>query len=123
PREQIVFTSGGTEANLLGVQTLAVAAERRGLVRVAATTSIEHPSLLGAVASLGASGWRVAMLPVSGDARIALGDDERPGVVAIAAVNHELGTIAGTAEGPLAAVVQWARDRGALVHIDAVQAA
>src|SRR6187549_3225100 len=57
PREQIVFTSGGTEANWLGVMALAAAAERRGLPKVVATTPIEHPSLKGAVDALVQRGW------------------------------------------------------------------
>lgn len=99
PREQIVFTSGGTEANWLGVMALAAAAEARGLPRVVATTAIEHPSLRGAVDALVARGWRRA------------DPDEPVGLVALAIVNHELGTVA-----PI-------ERRGGLVHVDAVQAA
>ena len=43
PREQVVFTSGGTEANALGVLALAAVAERRGLPRVVATTRDRAP--------------------------------------------------------------------------------
>ena len=107
PREQIVFTSGGTEANWLGVHALAAAAERRGLPRVVATTELEHPSLRGAVAALAGRGWTVQPL----------GSVEPAGVVAAALVNHELGTIVDLA------AVEAARARGALVHLDAVQAA
>lgn len=95
PREQIVFTSGGTEANWLGVMALAAVAEQRGLPRTIATTSIEHPSLKGPVEALIARGWQRAT-----DAS----------VVAMALVNHELGTIAEIPAAPL-------------VHVDAVQAA
>jgi cysteine desulfurase len=98
PREQIIFTSGGTEANQLGVRVLAAAAEARGLPRVVATTPLEHPSLKGALAALG---WRVVMLPAQ----------EPVGLVAAALVNHELGTIL---DQPMPA--------GALVHLDVVQA-
>lgn len=98
PRENIIFTSGGTEANWLGVMALAAAAEARGLPRVVATTAIEHPSLRGAVDSLLARGWRAATV------------DEPVGLVAMALVNHELGTIATVPR------------RGGLVHVDAVQA-
>jgi cysteine desulfurase len=96
PREQVVFTSGGTEANWLGVMALAAAAEARGLPRVISTTSIEHPSLRGAVAALLARGWTLG--------------DEGAGLTAMALVNHELGTVA---------TIQ----RRGLVHVDAVQAA
>lgn len=107
PREQVVLTSGGTEANWLGVHALAAEAEARGLPRVVATTAIEHPSLRGAVAALRARGWEVVDVLA----------DRPVGVVAAGLVNHELGTILA------AEVLAWARDQGALVHLDAVQAA
>ncbi|MDQ3368189.1 MAG: aminotransferase class V-fold PLP-dependent enzyme, partial [Myxococcota bacterium] len=43
-REQVVFTSGGTEGNALGVLGLAAAVEARGGPRVVATSPLEHPS-------------------------------------------------------------------------------
>lgn len=107
PREEVIFTSGGTEANQLGVRVLAAAAERRGLPRVVATTPLEHPSLKGAVARLGARGWKIVMLPT--DAPL----DEPVGLVAAALVNHELGSLLATANP----------SPGALVHLDVVQAA
>lgn len=118
PREQVVFTSGGTEANWLGVMALAAAAESRGLPRIVATTPIEHPSLKGPIEALRARGWDVAMLPASIDyGVIEVGDTPRAGILAAGLVNHEIGTILG------ADILAWARDIGALVHLDAVQAA
>lgn len=106
PREQIVFTSGGTEANWLGVHALAAEADKRGLPRVVATTAIEHPSLRGAIDALRARGWQVVDVLA----------DVAPGVVAAGLVNHEIGAILD------AEVIGWARRHGALVHLDAVQA-
>jgi cysteine desulfurase len=117
PREQVVFTSGGTEGNVLGVLGLAAVAERRGRPRVVAAAAIDHPSLRGAVAALVARGWQHRPIGVTGDGALAPGALDGVGLVALAAVNHELGTIAD------AAVVAAARAAGALVHIDAVQAA
>jgi cysteine desulfurase len=97
PRDQVVFTSGGTEANQLGVLALAAVAEKRGLPRVIATTPLEHPSLRGAVDALVSRGWQVVTDPAAAS------------VVAGAIVNHELGTLHQVA--------------GPLVHVDAVQAA
>lgn len=102
PADEIIFTSGGTEANVLGVRALAALAERENRPRVIATTAIEHPSLRGAIASLG---WRITTL-----------DDPDASVAAFAAVNHELGTIDQRAFDP------GLRARGVRVHIDAVQA-
>lgn len=98
PREQVVFTSGGTEANALGVQTLARVARRRGLPQIVAASAIDHPSLRGAVAALG---WPVVPLDRAAEA----------GVVAYGLVNHELGTITHLGETE------------ALIHVDVVQAA
>lgn len=116
PREQIVFTSGGTEANWLGVMALAAEAEVRGLPKVIATTAIEHPSLRGAVDALVPRGWSVVLLPVTERAVVEV-TNERVGLIAVALVNHELGTLLSPD------VLAWARASGALVHIDAVQAA
>jgi cysteine desulfurase len=122
PREQVVFTSGGTEGNVLGVLGLAAVAERRGLPRVVAAAAIDHPSLVGAVAALVARGWQLRPIAVTpegalDDSALGGGALDGAGLVALAAVNHELGTIAG------AAVTAAARAAGALVHVDAVQAA
>ena len=117
PREQVVFTSGGTEGNALGVWALAREAERRGLPRVVAGAAIDHPSLRGAVAALVDRGWTPRPIAVTAEGALI---DEVPsgvGLVVIAAVNHELGTIAGDA------VLAAARAAGALIHVDAVQAA
>jgi cysteine desulfurase len=107
PREQIVFTSGGTESNWLGVMALAAAAEKRGLPRVVATTPIEHPSLRGAVSALRGRGWDT----------VGLDRATAAGILAAALVNHEIGTILDDA------LITNAKAAGALVHIDAVQAA
>jgi cysteine desulfurase len=104
-REEIVFTSGGTEANWLGVMGLGAVAERRGLPKVVATTAIEHPSLRGPVDALVRRGWQA--VPLDHDGPI--------GLAAFAVVNHELGTYED-ATPRLAA-------RGVLIHLDAVQAA
>ena len=116
-REQTVFTSGGTEANVLGVLALAGQVEATGRPRIVATTAIEHPSLAGAVAELARRGWSVTMLPVDRDGRVAPGDDVGLGLLAVASVNHELGTVLDPG------MFAWARERGALIHVDAVQAA
>lgn len=116
PREQVVFTSGGTEGNTLGVLGLAAAVERRGGPRVVVSTPLEHPSLRGVVAALAARGWeaRVVDLALPG----ALAAIAGAGLVAFGLVNHELGTIA---DAP--AIIAAARAAGALVLVDAVQAA
>ncbi|HEY0988376.1 MAG TPA: aminotransferase class V-fold PLP-dependent enzyme, partial [Kofleriaceae bacterium] len=93
-REQIVFSSGGTEGNALGVLALAAVAERRGLPRVVAAAAIDHPSLRGAVAALAARGWRVQPIAVDPEGALEVAALDGVGLVALAAVNHELGTVA-----------------------------
>src|SRR5258706_9658537 len=88
-RDRMVFTSGGTEANWLGVAALAAAAERHGLPKVVVTTAIEHPSLRGAVAALCTRGWQVRTIEPFAD--FTVGEDV--GLVAVGLVNHELGTV------------------------------
>lgn len=111
PRDQIVFTSGGTEANQLGVLALARVAEQRGRPRVIAASAIDHPSLRGAVAELERRGWEVRPL-------------EQPrhsgelGMAAFAVVNHELGTVQ-----PWLRAAAGLSQHGVPVHLDAVQAA
>ncbi|HEX3766158.1 MAG TPA: cysteine desulfurase family protein [Kofleriaceae bacterium] len=117
PREQVVFTSGGTEANALGILGLAAVAEQRGLPRVVAAAAIDHPSLRGAIAALAARGWQLRPIRVTGHGALEAGPLDGVGLVALAAVNHELGTVAGPG------VIAAARVAGALVHVDAVQAA
>lgn len=117
PREQVVFTSGGTEGNALGVLGLAAVAAQRGLPRVVAAAAIEHPSLAGAVAALVQRGWELRPIGVTGDGALVAGSLTGVGLVAVTAVNHELGTLADPA------VITAARQAGALVHVDAVQAA
>jgi cysteine desulfurase len=113
----VVFTSGGTEGNGLAVWALAAEAERRGLPRVVAGAAIDHPSLRGAVAALGARGWTRRPIAVTAEGALIADELAGAGLVVISAVNHELGTLAGDA------VLAAARAAGALIHVDAVQAA
>lgn len=118
---EIVFTSGGTEANNLAVKGLALAHPRG---RHIVTTPIEHPSLLESCRFLErVHGFEVTLLPVDGtglvdpaDVRAALRDDTS--LVTVGLANGEIGTVQ-----PLPEIAALARARGALVHTDAVQAA
>jgi cysteine desulfurase len=123
-RDELVFTSGGTEANQLAVRGAAEAARardgRRGRVLVSA---VEHPSAAGAAALLAARGFAVETVPVDATGGVdpdalaaALGDDVA--VVVVQLANHEIGRVQ-----PVAAIAARARACGALVVCDAVQAA
>src|SRR5512134_767120 len=107
---QLVFTSGGTEANNLA---LAGSGRVRNLV-----SGIEHDSILTASPT-------AERIPVTGNGVVDLGAlerllqaDKRPALVCVMLANNETGVIQ-----PIAEVVAIAHRAGALVHCDAVQAA
>lgn len=103
-RDEIVFTSGGTEANQLALRGLA----RAGRV---VSTAVEHPSVDGDARARVDREGRVDLDEL---ARLADG----AALVSVQLANHETGVVQD-----LAAVVALARSRGARVHTDAVQAA
>ncbi len=119
PRE-IVFLSGGTEADnlaLFGVVRHA-ARERRHVI----TSAIEHPAVLAACAQLEREGVEVTRVPVSGEGLV--DPDEvrralRPHTVLISVMhaNNELGTVE-----PVAEIARIAHEAGAVCHSDGVQA-
>ena len=118
PRE-IVFTGGGTEADNLAIKGLAWARRDRGNHII--TSAIEHHAVLHACDALEREGFRVTRLPVdehglvSPEAlRQALRDDTI--LVSIMHANNEIGTVQDLEE--LGAIC---RERGVLLHTDAVQ--
>ena len=82
--DEIVFTSGGTEANNLAIRgtAAAVAAERRHVV----TSAVEHPATVQPVRRLAEAGWRVTTLAVDGGGRIDPGAGEGKAAVGLASV-------------------------------------
>ena len=121
---EVVFTSGGTEADnaaLRGVLTGAALRDtgRPGLV----TSAAEHEAILRTAEALAEEGHPVAFLPPGPHGAVNLEAveevlDERTGLVSLMLVNNEVGTIT-----PVAEIAALARRAGALVHTDAVQAA
>lgn len=118
---EVVFTSGGTEANNLAVIGLALANPRgRHLV----TTPIEHPSVLESCRFLErVHGFEVSFVPVDASglvdpAQVATVLREDTTLVTVGLANGEIGTVQ-----PVPEIAALARARGTLVHTDAVQAA
>ncbi len=108
---QVVFTSGGTEANNLA---LAAAGAGRRII----ASAIEHDSILKAAPD-------AELLPVDGQGQVdlqalqaMLERDKRPALVAVMLANNETGAVQ-----PLGLVAHLAHAHGALVHCDAIQAA
>jgi cysteine desulfurase len=119
---EVVFTSGGTEADNFALRGAAEALEPTGRKHLIATT-IEHEAVLVTLRALARRGWRITLLPVdatgivSPDAlREAITDDTA--VVSVMHANNEIGTVQ-----PIGELVRIAHARGALFHTDAVQSA
>ena len=126
-QNEVVFVSGGTEANNLAIRGLAEAALEHG--RHVVTSEIEHPSVRGVCDSLQKKGWEVTRLPVYENGIVRIEDVRsaiRPDTVLISVMlaNNEIGTIQPIRE--IAALVREHRDSGQRtlwLHTDAVQAA
>lgn len=115
---EIVFTSGGTEANNLAV--FGAVPEPRGAHLVA--SPIEHASVLAPLRELERRAAQVTWLPVDGDGRVqaaAVAAALRPETVLVSVgwANNEIGTIQ-----PIAEIAAVCRRRGVVLHVDAVQA-
>jgi cysteine desulfurase len=115
--DEIVFTSGGTESDNLGVKGLAWARGRGHLV----TSTIEHHAVLRACQWLESQGFEVTYLGVDEQGMVDPDDVKRairPDTIGISIMhaNSEVGTIQ-----PVAAIGAIARERGVPFHVDAVQ--
>ena len=117
---ELVFTSGGTEADNFALRGAAEALEPTGRKHLIAS-AIEHEAVLVTLKALARRGWRTTLLPVgesgivSVDAlKEALTDDTA--LVSVMHANNELGTMQ-----PVADLAALARTKGALFHTDAVQ--
>ena len=118
--EEIIFTSGATEANNLAITGVAEAYFTQG--RHIVTVQTEHNAVLDPCAYLETLGFEVTYLTVNPDGRIDLETFERslrPDtiLVSVMAANNEIGVLQ-----PLAEIGQRCRDRGILFHTDAAQA-
>jgi cysteine desulfurase len=126
-QNEIVFTSGGTEANNLAIRGLGEAASPHG--RHIITSSIEHPSVAGVCAEMEKRGWEITRLPVYENGIVRVADVAaalRPDTVLITIMmaNNEIGTVQPVAEiGALVRERRAAGHRYLWFHTDAVQAA
>jgi cysteine desulfurase len=121
--DEVVFTSGGTEADNLAVKGTVLA--RPEGARQLVCSAVEHHAVLDAAAWAEAdAGARVALAPVDPDGRVdlerlaALLEPGRTALVAVMAANNEVGT-----GQPVAAAAELAHAAGAVLLCDAVQAA
>ena len=119
--DEICFTSGGTEADNLAILGAWRALKAKGR-RAVVTTPIEHKAILGAVHQAAHEGAEERFLTMTGDGVVdpASFDDLVDDDVAVCSmmwINNEIGTIQ-----PVPELAAKAKERGALMHTDAVQA-
>lgn len=119
---EIIFTSGGSEADNQALRTAAAWGRAHGRTRIV-SSQIEHPAILNTLSELMIEGFDVTLLAPTAEGVVRVEDIEAaigPDVCAVSlmAVNNEVGTIQ-----PFEQAARLAHDAGALFHTDTVQAA
>ncbi len=117
--DEIVFTSGGTEANNHVIKGVALARRDRG--RHIITSAVEHPAVLNPCRFLERHGWEVTYLGVDETGLVnpdSVVEEVRPETILISIMhaNNEVGTIQ-----PIAEIAAIAREAGIWMHTDAAQ--
>ncbi len=117
--EEIIFTSGGTEANNIAIRGAAQARRGKGHLL---TSSVEHHAVLDVCRELAGEGFEVTLLPVDryglvSPETVARALKPETFLISVMTANNEVGTVE-----PVAEIGALARERGILFHTDAVQA-
>jgi len=116
-KEEVVFTSGGTESDNMAIKGVAAARGRGHLI----TSAVEHHAVLRTCETLGKQGFDLTVLPVDGYGMVSP-DDVRRAIrpdtilVTIMHANSEVGTIQ-----PVGEIGRITRERGVAFHVDGVQ--
>ena len=116
--DEIVFTSGGTEASNIAIRgAVRIDDTRRDVV----TSTVEHPATEACCAFLAAAKHKVTRVPAEPNglidpARVAAAIDGKTALVTIIHAQNEIGTIQ-----PISEIAAAARRHGALVHVDTAQ--
>ena len=118
--EDLVFTSGGTEADNLAVLGYLRANFPKGGHVI--TTAVEHHAVLRTFQALEEKGYDVTYVPVNGDGCVSADDVEAAmrddtALISVMYANNETGMIQ-----PIAAIGALAKEKGVAFHVDAVQA-
>jgi cysteine desulfurase len=116
-KEEVVFTSGGTESDNMAIKGVALAHRKGHII----TSQIEHHAVLRTCQNLETLGFDVTYLPVDGNGLVdpdAVRRSLRPDTILISVMhaNSEIGTVQ-----PAREIGQVARERGVPFHVDAVQ--
>ena len=117
--DEIIFTSGGSEANNMVIFGVAQALKQKG--RHIITSAIEHPAIIEPCRVLELQEFKLTILPVDQDCRVSLRDVEaaitpETILISIMHANNEVGTIQ-----PIAQIAALAAKREILMHTDAAQ--
>jgi len=117
--EEIIFTSGGTEADNLALKGVAAALEKKGKHIVA--SSIEHHAVLSTLKYLEKRGCQVSFLPVDEHGWLDPGEVQeaitsQTVLISVMHANNEVGTIE-----PISEIGEIAQKAGIYLHTDAVQ--
>jgi len=118
-QEEIIFTSGGTEADNFAIKGIAYANEKKGKHII--TSSIEHHAVLNPCKYLEKQGFQVTYLPVDKYGLVDPDEVEKAItketiLITIMHANNEIGTIE-----PIAEIGKIAKEKGICLHTDAVQ--
>lgn len=116
---EVVFTSGGTESDVLAIKGVAYANRSKGNHII--TSAVEHHAVLDNCKSLEKEGFEVTVLPVDeygmvNPDRVAEAINDKTILISIMHANNEVGTIQ-----PIQEIGRLAREKGVLFHTDAVQ--
>jgi cysteine desulfurase len=117
--DEIIFTSGGSEANNLALKGVVWALRAKGNHII--TSAVEHPAIIEPCRFLGQLGFKVSVVPVDRFGRVNPDDVARAitpqtSLISIMHANNEVGTIQ-----PIAEVSRIAREHGVFFHTDAAQ--
>ena len=119
--KEILFTSGGSEADNQAILSAARLGKLRGKTKIV-STAIEHHAVLHTLKKLQKEGFEVVLLPVGTDGIVKVKDleealDENVCLVSVMLANNEIGTIQ-----PIEEIGKLCREKKVLFHTDAVQA-
>ena len=119
--QQVIFTSGGSEADNQAILSAARLGLRNGKKHII-STPIEHHAVLHTLEKLKKEGYEITLLPVSAEglvdpADVAAAIREDTCLVTVMYANNEIGTVE-----PIRAIGEICREKKVLFHTDAVQA-
>lgn len=120
---ELVFTSGGTEADNMAVKGIARAQKDKGAGQHVITSEIEHKAVLTACKQLEREGFTVTRLPVDERGLVSVSRlrealQDNTVLVSIMLINNEVGT-----RQPIRDIAECTQEHGVPLHTDAVQAA